>query len=98
MAGHKIPGPKCQVRQWFADPVDNGTMARIATPSPKSLGAQARRQKLSMSRKVLAIVRRETDRPKLRPPRAKLRSADTVQAKSTLDLHDSRGRIASIYF
>lgn len=34
MGGLKIPGPLCQVRNWFADDVDEGTMARVPSPRP----------------------------------------------------------------
>ena len=38
MSGSQHPGPKCQVRQWFADPVDQGTSALIATPGAAATG------------------------------------------------------------
>jgi outer membrane protein OmpA-like peptidoglycan-associated protein len=90
MAGHKIPGPQCQVRQFFADPVDLGTMARVATPSPGYLRKKnSRHASLSISHRELVIVRRET---------ARAHHARLVQGKSKSDLHEPRGRIASIYF
>ena len=61
MAGHRIPGPQCQVRQWFADDVDHGTTARIATPSSGPVKAKGSgHTALSLSPRQLAIVRRET--------------------------------------
>src|SRR5262245_46395980 len=37
MAGYRYSGPRCQVRNWFQDPIDDGTLARAATPPPGSL-------------------------------------------------------------
>lgn len=37
MTGYRYPGPKCQVRNWFEDPIDEGTLARGATPPPGPL-------------------------------------------------------------
>jgi hypothetical protein len=37
MAGSTTPGPRCQVRNWFEDPIDEGTSARVrhTAPGPK---------------------------------------------------------------
>jgi hypothetical protein len=37
MAGSTTPGPRCQVKNWFEDPIDEGTSARIrhTAPGPK---------------------------------------------------------------
>jgi hypothetical protein len=34
MAASKLPGPTCQVANWFAEPIDRGTSALIASPRP----------------------------------------------------------------
>jgi hypothetical protein len=34
MAGYRYPGPKCQVRDWFVDDIEDGTSQRNATPAP----------------------------------------------------------------
>src|ERR1700677_3282451 len=34
MAGYRYPGPKCQVRDWFADEIEDGTSQLNATPPP----------------------------------------------------------------
>jgi D-alanyl-D-alanine carboxypeptidase-like protein len=34
MAGNRSPGPACQVKNWFADPIDPGTSFRGSTPKP----------------------------------------------------------------
>jgi len=39
MTYSRIPGPACQVRNWFADRVEDGTLARTATPAPGTLDA-----------------------------------------------------------
>jgi hypothetical protein len=34
MAGSRTPGPLCQVKNWFEDPIDEGTLARIRNRPP----------------------------------------------------------------
>jgi len=34
MAGYRYPGPMCQVRNWFAEEIEDGTSQRNATPPP----------------------------------------------------------------
>lgn len=34
MAGFRTPGPQCQVRNWFEEPIDVGTLARVRHDPP----------------------------------------------------------------
>jgi hypothetical protein len=37
MAGSRTPGPLCQVKNWFEDPIDEGTLARVRHHPPGPL-------------------------------------------------------------
>ena len=41
MAGNRIFGPTCQAKNWFADPVTDGTSALIAAPIPGVTGRES---------------------------------------------------------
>ena len=40
MGTYRIPGPTCEVRNWFVDPIDPGTMARAAMAPPGILDGE----------------------------------------------------------